>query len=214
MEYTRFELYYEGEPQEVGFMMGLSEVISDEDHREELIERFDRELPMTGVTLPKEDCAKGYAASYFTEKGMHHFKDEIQAVIDAIEDKGWSVEQSVIEDGDFLYQDEFQVVCFKPFIVTEKSLADVTERPLSRLKATFIPNFYGNRVKVEDRETGKGVEISMIELSGILHTTKGYGEFEHAHWSKDGEDIHIYHKKDREKHEVQMTETELMAQLG
>lgn len=113
--YTRFELYYEGEPQDIGLMMGLNSVGMPEDEVEELMERFDKELPMIPRMRLFENNNAHFPGCYFTEKGLSNFQAEIDMLLNAIHerDNGWSVNRVVLSnvlENDIYYQDEYQAV--------------------------------------------------------------------------------------------------------
>ena len=114
MIYTRFELTYNGQPENIGFLYGLSEVISDEEQIEELTERFEKDLKMHNAILNKHDLKENETASFFTEKGIKYFKKDIENIIEAIREKGWDVKTETINKKPFLYEDEYQVVILKP----------------------------------------------------------------------------------------------------
>lgn len=113
--YTRYELYFEGEPQNIGMMMGLDDIEINEDESEELLERFNKKLPLIPQIRTFDDSITHFPACYFTEKGMETFKQEIDALVEAIhyKDNGWSVNvvtlSNVLED-DIYYKDDYQAV--------------------------------------------------------------------------------------------------------
>lgn len=113
--YTRYELYFEGEPQNIGMMMGLDDMEMNEDESEELLERFNKELPLIPQIRTFDNSITHFPACYFTQKGLETFKQEIDALVEAIHDKnnGWSVnvvELETVLDSDIYYQDEYQAV--------------------------------------------------------------------------------------------------------
>lgn len=115
MNYTRYELSYDGEPQNVGMMMGLDDMDMDEDEMEMILERFNEELPLVPTIRTFDKSSTHYPACYFTSKGLEKFKQEIDALVEAIhyKDNGWRVNEvtlSNVLDDDIYYTDEYQAV--------------------------------------------------------------------------------------------------------
>lgn len=103
----RFELAFEGVPQEVGFLVGLDDCFSAELSMP-LYERF-KDLPTPGVTYRER------GTFWFTEYGYEAFAADIQAVDDALHEIGWSLLRYELrlaqEEINLLaqYQDRYQV---------------------------------------------------------------------------------------------------------
>lgn len=112
MKVTRYELYFCGEPQDIGFIQGIKD---NSMHAEKLLERFDKELPIPDFNVFDVDKAREYPASYFTENGDTYFQEDIQRIISFFEksDEGFEVEKIEMELEDkknVIYEDTFQIV--------------------------------------------------------------------------------------------------------
>lgn len=110
--YTRYDLMFEGETQDVGFMVGLVDTGMDEDEIDELLEPFDEGLPNPPVQ-GKVDSSTHFAAWYFTTTGEETFREAIQAICEAVHFRknGWSVRKTVVTDvepSDIVYKDAYQ----------------------------------------------------------------------------------------------------------
>ena len=99
----RFELAFEGEPQDVGFLQGLDDVGLWPELTEELYALFDG-LPIRELeTEERISC-------WFTEAGLERFGDAIDRIIDEISGAGWQLIGASIRANltDALYRDEYQ----------------------------------------------------------------------------------------------------------
>lgn len=115
MKYTRYELCFEGEPQNIGFMMGLDDIGIDEDEIETLLKPFEAGLSLIPKMHAFERNASHFPGSYFTESGLSTFEAPINRIIEAIIEKNsdWSVNTVVLETPliDTIYfEDDFQAV--------------------------------------------------------------------------------------------------------
>jgi hypothetical protein len=125
MKYTRYELYYDGEPQDVGLMMGLDDVGMDEDEVEMLMERFNTELPLIPQIRTFQESTTHFSGCFFTEKGLERFQKEIEELVQAIhfKENGWSVhavELTTVLDEDIYYQDDYQAVIKTKYATTDE----------------------------------------------------------------------------------------------
>ncbi|MEC3455332.1 hypothetical protein [Bacillus thuringiensis] len=80
---------------------------------------------------------------------------------------------------------------------------------MSRLSLRVVGSIMGNCLIITDNETEKNVEVMALQLKGILGSEQSTGELPHAGWTKEGEQITIYHDDERDKHEVTFTLQEL-----
>lgn len=115
MKYTRYELFYEGEPQNIGFMMGIEDVGIDEEEIEDLLKIFEDRLYLIPNMHTFERNSSHFPGCYFTELGLSTFMAPINRIIEAIKEKNnsWSVKTVVLENPltDTIYfEDEFQAV--------------------------------------------------------------------------------------------------------
>lgn len=108
--YTRYELYLDGEPQNVGFIVGLQELDLDEDIVYNLIEDFDTYLPFPHID---KKYWKQTPLAYFTEKGLEQFHIAIQRLLDIYETSNFFDVvklESTLSDKTIVYEDEYQVI--------------------------------------------------------------------------------------------------------
>lgn len=115
MKYTRYELCFEGEPQNIGFMMGLDDIGIDEDEIETLLEPFEAGLSLIPGMHAFERNASHFPGCYFTERGLSTFQAHINCIIEAIIEKNndWSVNTVVLENpliNAIYFEDDFQAV--------------------------------------------------------------------------------------------------------
>lgn len=91
MKLTRFELSFEGEAQEVGFIIGLKDAGINEKTIQSLVSVFDKALE-----VPHPECR---TKSYFTEAGAEKFATGIEKIIKAVNQKknGWAVNKIILE---------------------------------------------------------------------------------------------------------------------
>lgn len=113
--YYRYELLFLGEPQGVGFIVGLQDIGIPEEIIDMLIQAFDETLPIPDITVFKYDKRKVYAAFYFTEKGREMFLPTIEEIVNRVEklDNGWEIIEETRGEDNILYEDEWQVVMLK-----------------------------------------------------------------------------------------------------
>ena len=108
--YTRYELYLDGEPQEVGFIVGLNELDLDLDVQDFVMEDFNENLPIPHID---EKYWKQTPLAYFTEKGLERFRQSIQRLLDMYENYNFfdvvKLETS-LSDKTIVYEDEYQVI--------------------------------------------------------------------------------------------------------
>ena len=108
--YTRFELYLDGEPQEVGFIVGLNELDLDYEIQDFIMEDFNENLPFPEIS---EEQWKHTPLAYFTEKGLERFKKSIQQLLDVYETYNFfdvvKLETS-LSDKTIIYEDAYQVI--------------------------------------------------------------------------------------------------------
>jgi hypothetical protein len=108
--YTRYELYLDGEPQEVGFIVGLNELDLDRETQLELIAELDRDLPYPHIPV---ECWKNHPLSYFTQYGTEFFAKVIQRLLNKYADDGFfdvvKIETD-LSDKTIVYEDEYQVI--------------------------------------------------------------------------------------------------------
>ena len=108
--YTRFELYLEGEPQEVGFIVGLNELDLDLDVQDFLLEDFNENLPIPHIS---EEYWKQTPLAYFTQKGLERFQQSIQQLLGVYQSYNFfdvvRLETS-LADKTIVYEDEYQVI--------------------------------------------------------------------------------------------------------
>lgn len=122
--YIRYELFFDGIPQDIGFMNGLGEIELSYDENEELMDVFEKELPLVPQSAYKDSCSAFYPACYFTEQGIRKFDKNIERLIDAIHNKqcNWTVNKitlSNVSSEDILYQDDYQAVIKTPYASNE-----------------------------------------------------------------------------------------------
>lgn len=113
-KHIRFEMTFDGEAQEVGFLMGLYEMEMDEDEIEELMTPFNKSLA-TPPYHKWQSTDDYYHAAYFTSQGYSRFKEDIERIIEAVRYKnnGWKVEiiHSYFFPEEYLiYEDEDQAI--------------------------------------------------------------------------------------------------------
>ena len=111
----RFELAFLGEPQGIGFLVGLRDTGITEETIDALIKEFDDKLPLPHYEELNYNKSVGYPASYFTEKGKEVFYPTISTIINHVQslDNEWEVIEEMIEVNDTLYEDEFQSIVLK-----------------------------------------------------------------------------------------------------
>lgn len=107
MQLFRFELAFDGEPQEVGLMQGLDDIGLCEEVLRDIEDAFS-DLPCPHLTQP--------CSFWFTEIGVLRFKSVLDSVIGDIAENSWQLLGAVLNDPDMdkaIYQDKYQVA-FSP----------------------------------------------------------------------------------------------------
>lgn len=112
--YIRFEMAFEGEEQQVGFLTGLDDTGMDEDEVEELMEPFNRSMGVPPYRNWKGETTH-FPGAYFTKAGYLLFKDAIDKIVEAVKyrDNGWEVieiQSYGFPEEDLYYEDEHQVI--------------------------------------------------------------------------------------------------------
>lgn len=113
MKWYRFTMAFDGEPQGVGFLHGLSEVGLPNKVLDALNAPFDANLKVPPIRDDKPvEC-------WFTEVGMRVFAQDIEKILQAILPYNWQLLCGVLDSAayggtidlehDFLYQDEYQI---------------------------------------------------------------------------------------------------------
>ena len=104
----RFELAFEGKPQDVGFLRGLSDVGLPPKTLWMLHDGFDN-LPVP--KLDEVDDVPADVSFWFTEKGVNRFEAAINLVAYHIGLHNWQLIAAVMEDPlGGLYRDQYQTV--------------------------------------------------------------------------------------------------------
>ena len=112
--YIRFEMAFEQEEMQVGFMTGLDDIGMDEEEVEELLAPFNLALALPPYHKWERN-GDHYPGAYFTRAGYLRFKEAIDRIMSAVKyrNNGWEVFE-VPSHGfpkdDLYYEDEFQVV--------------------------------------------------------------------------------------------------------
>ena len=111
--YTRYELYLDGEPQEVGFIVGLKDTGLSRDECLDLIHDFDTDLPYPSID---KEVWKKRPLAYFTQYGVEYFQETIQRILDVYKEIGLfevvKIESS-LDGQEIVYEDDYQVVVIK-----------------------------------------------------------------------------------------------------
>ena len=108
--YTRYELYLDGEPQEVGFIVGLNELDLDDDILDSTMEDFNENLPFPKIS---DEQWHHTPLAYFTEKGVERFKVSIQRLLELYENYNFFEVvklESTLSDKTIIYEDAYQVI--------------------------------------------------------------------------------------------------------
>lgn len=105
----RYELEFDGERQEIGFLQGMCELDLDDETSDELTRRLDSFLPFPSIPMKS-------TRSFFTEEGIKFFHDDIVNIINEYERQGvfdvtvGLLSETNLKDDDILYSDNFQIV--------------------------------------------------------------------------------------------------------
>lgn len=100
----RFELAFDGKPQNVGFLEGLIDVGLPKKQEHAFYEAF--------FSLPVPELEEeGIVSFWFTPKGLEKYKQTINGIIQAIAPYGWDLIGSSMESNteDCIYQDDLQI---------------------------------------------------------------------------------------------------------
>lgn len=109
----RYEMFFEGQYQDIGVFMGLKETNLREGIQRYLLSPFDDELivPDTNLYLCEEKNKKVLA--FFTEKGEEKFKKYVDKLsLEVYEDEVFDVGRIIIDlkEEDIVYKDEYQLL--------------------------------------------------------------------------------------------------------
>lgn len=105
----RYELEFDGERQEIGFLQGMCELDLDDETSDELTRRLDSFLLFPSIPMKS-------TRSFFTEEGMKFFHNDIVNIINEYERQGvfavtvGLLSETNLKDDDILYSDNFQIV--------------------------------------------------------------------------------------------------------
>ena len=118
----RFELAFEGEPQDVGFLQGLTDVGLWSVVESDLYAQFEA-LP--AIELQHE----GHISFWFTEAGLDRFDDAIDRVIDEIAEAGWNLIGAIIQEdlANAIYKDEYQAAFPYELVAGRGEYVEVTD---------------------------------------------------------------------------------------
>lgn len=112
--YIRFEMAFQGDEQQVGFLTGLDDTGMNEEFVEELMEPFNRSLSVPPYR-DWESNAEHFPGAYFTRAGYLRYKEDIDRIIRAVKyrDNGWEVvaiQSYEFPDDHLYYEDEHQAI--------------------------------------------------------------------------------------------------------
>lgn len=114
----RYELYIDGEYQDVGIFQELDNTFSYE-RAKDLAWPFDRKLQIPPYSSFKEQ----HTVSFFTEKGKQEFEKDIKAIIEAYEEEScFEIKTLIINEDDIchdiIWSDEYQVIVSEDVVYT------------------------------------------------------------------------------------------------
>ena len=106
--YYRYELVFDGEPQNVGFLNGLMDVGLPISVESALYEPFEE---LESPTIHPNGKTVEF---WFSESGQTYFSEAIGAVASAIAPYGWELisREKEASDSDAVYRDKYQVAWF------------------------------------------------------------------------------------------------------
>lgn len=112
--YVRFELAFDGEEQQVGFLTGLEDTGMDAEEVEELLEPFNQNMKVPPYRDWQSD-SEHFPGAYFTKVGYLKYKDAINRIIEAVtyRKNGWAVieiQSHSFPESYLYYEDEEQAV--------------------------------------------------------------------------------------------------------
>jgi len=110
-ELFRFELSFDGEVQNVGFLQALDEVGLQEEVTDDLYSLFDT-LPIPKLCEP--------TSFWFTSAGIKRYRGAIDRVIDEIAENNWQLVGAYLEDSadNAIYKDDLQVAFQAEYILS------------------------------------------------------------------------------------------------
>lgn len=113
--YVRFDMLLDGQPQNVGFLVGLIDTGIDFELEEELTEPFHNRLPIPSYKTWEHQPDGYFSGAYFTQAGYDRFEEYIDDIVNEVKklNNGWEVRVTTSDgfpEEDIFYQDEFQVI--------------------------------------------------------------------------------------------------------
>ena len=105
----RYELEFQGELQDVGFLQGMCELDLDDETSDCLTSRFDTFLPLPPIPIRN-------TRSFFTEKGNEYFHKDIMNIVNEFHRQGafnvvvGLLSETELNGEDIVYSDEFQII--------------------------------------------------------------------------------------------------------
>ena len=129
---TRFELFVDGEAQNIGFLRGIEDTGLSEDRQAGLVYNLDKKMSMPSIHdyKSKSNASNIEVKSFFRDKGLKDFKNDIENIISSIDEDGlFSVGkiEVLLDNQSVNYVDEHQVLMDFPNINTlTYSLVDVS----------------------------------------------------------------------------------------
>jgi len=125
MKLYRYELYCEGEPQNVGMLVGIQDLGLSRENSDYLYSLFDYDLKVPSTPKMRN------SVSFFTVSGHNNFAEKIKEVIAAYEDSLFDIMQITLDFPDtyireIIYEDKDQVCLPKPLYNNKlKSLSTI-----------------------------------------------------------------------------------------
>lgn len=112
MRFYRFELAFDGEPQDVGFLQGTNDTGLDSQTFRSLMAPFEN--------LASPDLYEPLGvAFFFTEEGLHRYRSAINAFIAPLEALGWSLMGYVLDEPNYsrsIYHDTDQAAWNREYL--------------------------------------------------------------------------------------------------
>lgn len=106
----RYELAFNGELQDIGFLQGMYELGLDDGRADDLVRNFDTLMKIpSGVFCPN-------ARSFFTEKGIDVSREDISRLVSAYREHGLfqvavgTLQEVMLDVDDILYSDDYQAI--------------------------------------------------------------------------------------------------------